>query len=247
MISLAAWITVSMSALSKLRTTKRPRWAGGTGGAVGGGGGSGAGAVSGRGGGMGGTVRGPNDAGGSDGGAACARGVAAMGAGGVSGGFARWRLDAQPAATTSSRKTATTRFILLARRRQRLARRVLGNRRHPAPEAWRGPRERYRLRLSALPRLLDRLRRDGLSRHHRSSGRCKGARQRLPRPRDRREALIPQLTARRPLPGEGRLTRHPRLARRLRPQRPRLSRVPPTHVGRIHSTCNCHTICPAQL
>src|SRR5215470_5943375 len=45
MISLAAWITVSMSALSKLRTTKRPRCAGGTGGAVEGGGGTGTGAA----------------------------------------------------------------------------------------------------------------------------------------------------------------------------------------------------------
>src|SRR4030095_13620363 len=35
MISLAAWMTVSTSALSKLRTTKRPRCAGGTGGALG--------------------------------------------------------------------------------------------------------------------------------------------------------------------------------------------------------------------
>src|SRR5258705_290492 len=61
MISLAAWITVSMSALSKLRTTKRPRCAGGTGGAVGGGGGGGAGAASGGGVGAGGTVRGPTE------------------------------------------------------------------------------------------------------------------------------------------------------------------------------------------
>src|SRR4029450_7505923 len=45
MISLAAWITVSMSALSKLSTMKRPRCADGTGGGVGGapgGGGGGA-------------------------------------------------------------------------------------------------------------------------------------------------------------------------------------------------------------
>src|SRR5258705_1993242 len=67
MISLAAWITVSMSALSKLRTTKRPRCAGGTGGAVGGGGGGGAGAASGGGVGAGGTVRGPTETGGTGG------------------------------------------------------------------------------------------------------------------------------------------------------------------------------------
>src|SRR5262249_61682180 len=88
MISLAAWITVSMSALSKLRTTKRPRCAGGTGGAVEGGGGIGTGAASGGGGGEGGTVRGPTDAGGSDGGVGCAgcAGAAAIGGSGGSGG-----------------------------------------------------------------------------------------------------------------------------------------------------------------
>jgi hypothetical protein len=62
MISLAAWITVSMSALSKFRTTNRPRWAAGTGGAVGGGGFGGAGAASTGGGvGAGGSVRGPTE------------------------------------------------------------------------------------------------------------------------------------------------------------------------------------------
>src|SRR6059036_3555 len=40
MISLAAWMTVSMSALSKLSTTKRPRCSAGTSGAVLGAGGS---------------------------------------------------------------------------------------------------------------------------------------------------------------------------------------------------------------
>src|SRR5438132_583647 len=40
MISLAAWMTVSMSALSKLSTTKRPRCSAGTSGAVRGAGGS---------------------------------------------------------------------------------------------------------------------------------------------------------------------------------------------------------------
>src|SRR5215468_327559 len=140
MISLAAWITVSMSALSKLRTTKRPRCAGGTGGAVGGGGGIGTGGASGGGSGEGGTVRGPTDAGGSDGVVGCAgcAGAAAMGGtSGGSGGFGR-RLDAQPEATTTSSRVATRRFILLARRRQRLPGRVLGNRRDSAAEARRG-------------------------------------------------------------------------------------------------------------
>ncbi len=56
-----------MSALSKLRTTKRPRCAGGTGGAVGGGGGGGAGAASGGCVGAGGIVRGPTETGGTAG------------------------------------------------------------------------------------------------------------------------------------------------------------------------------------
>src|SRR5262245_24997213 len=111
MISLAAWITVSMSALSKLRTTKRPRCAGGTGGAVDGGGGIGTGAASGGGGGMGGTVRGPTDAGGSVGGVATIGGAAAAGGTGTSGGFGRWRGDAHPAETTRSSRPATRRFI----------------------------------------------------------------------------------------------------------------------------------------
>src|SRR5262245_45120124 len=121
MISLAAWITVSMSALSKLRTTKRPRCAGGTGGAVDGGGGIGTGLASGAGG-DGGTVRGPTDAGGSAGGVATIGGAAAAGGAGTSGGFGRGRGDAHPAETTRSSRPATRRFILLARRRQRLAR-----------------------------------------------------------------------------------------------------------------------------
>src|SRR5438046_9618045 len=65
MISLAAWMTVSTSALSKLRTTNRPRWAAGTGGAVGGGGlGAIWGSSRGAGGGSG---RGPTETGGNGG------------------------------------------------------------------------------------------------------------------------------------------------------------------------------------
>src|SRR6478672_8210780 len=163
MISLAAWITVSMSALSKLRTTKRPRCAGGTGGAVGGGSGGGAGAASG-GVGEGGIVRGPTETGGTAGSPVSAgtcgvtvtdgRGVAA--GGGV-------RCEAHPVVKTTSSRVATRRFILLARRRQ-LAR---WNWWHPASEARRGPPKRNRARLG-LCRLLDGgRRRHGLARRQR--------------------------------------------------------------------------------
>src|SRR5438270_6601209 len=109
MISLAAWITVSMSALSKLRTTKRPRCAGGTGGALGGGGGGGVGSATG-GGGAGGTVRGPTDAGGSAGSVSpVAGGAAAPGGGVISVDRGRGRCEAQPAATTISMSVATRR------------------------------------------------------------------------------------------------------------------------------------------
>src|SRR6267143_4247370 len=147
MISLAAWITVSMSALSKLRTTKRPRCAGGTGGAVGGGGGGGVGAATGGGGGAGagGTVRGPTDAGGSAGSVSLVAGGAAPGGGVISVDRGRGRCEAQPAATTISMSVATRRFILLSRGRQRLAGRVLGKRGNAAPEARRRPPERNRL------------------------------------------------------------------------------------------------------
>src|SRR5262245_41643981 len=112
MISLAAWITVSMSALSKLRTTKRPRCAGGTGGAVGGGGGGGLGAGSGAGGATGGTVRGPTETGGSDGRVSPVGGASADGVG-ISGGLGRWRWDAHPLAATVNMRIVTSRLILL--------------------------------------------------------------------------------------------------------------------------------------
>src|SRR5262249_56830886 len=136
MISLAAWIAVAMSALSKLRTTKRPRCAGGTGGAVDGGGGIGTGAASGGGGGDGGTVRGPTDAGGSAGGVATIGGAA--GGTATSGGFGRGRGDAHPAETTTSSRPATRRFILLAPRPQRPGRRIPGDRGPPPAQAPRG-------------------------------------------------------------------------------------------------------------
>src|SRR5262245_64817528 len=111
-----------MSAVSKLRATKRPACAGGTGGAVDGGGGIGTGAASGGGGGDGGTVRGPTDAGGSAGGVATIGGAA--GGTTASGGCGRGRGDAQPAETTTRRRPAARRSIALAPRRQRQAQRI---------------------------------------------------------------------------------------------------------------------------
>src|SRR5262249_11755490 len=220
MISLAAWITVSMSALSKLRTTKRPRCAGGTGGAVDGGGGIGTGAVSGGGGGDGGTVRGPTDAGGSAGGVATIGGAA--GGTAISGGFGRGRGDAHPAETTTSSRPATRRFILLARRRQRLARRILGKRWHPTAEARRGPSERERSRRSAR-RLDRRRRRHGLPRHRCSRG-GEGAGGRLWRARPRVPTPGGGPGARRRRARDRRLPRHARLGG-LRRCGPRLRRI----------------------
>src|SRR5438094_4008307 len=74
MISLAAWITVSTSALSKLSTTKRPRCAAGTSGAVGGAGGNRGGGSTRGGGSSGAWARGPMEAGGTGGSGAGAGG-----------------------------------------------------------------------------------------------------------------------------------------------------------------------------
>src|SRR4030095_5459782 len=92
MISLAAWMTVSTSALSKLRTTKRPRWAGGTGGAVGGCGigGGGLGSTAGR---AGVTARGPT----ATGGVVCAGGL----------GLGAAHPEARASRTTLARKRLT--------------------------------------------------------------------------------------------------------------------------------------------
>src|SRR2546428_9345748 len=146
-------MTVSVSALSKLRTTRRPRCAGGTGGAVGGGGGGGVGAASGgTGAGTEGAVRGPTDAGGSAGSVWPVVGGAASGAGGViSVGRGRGRCEAQPEATTISMSVATRRFILLRRGRQRLGRRGLRNRGHAAPQAPGPPTRRDRFFPCGLP------------------------------------------------------------------------------------------------
>src|SRR5262249_2853489 len=121
MISLAAWMTVSTSALSKLRTTKRPRWPGGTGGAVGGCGigGGGFGSTAGW---AGVTVRGPTDVGGSVGrgsGPAGAGGTG-TGGGGVTCAGGRGRGAAHPEASASRTTMATKRLTLVLRRRLRV-------------------------------------------------------------------------------------------------------------------------------
>src|SRR5438094_9075714 len=90
MISLAAWITVSTSALSKLSTTKRPRCAAGTSGAVGGAGGNRGGGSTRGGGSSGAWARGPMEAGGPGGSGAGAGGgggdTLTAGGGGTGGG-----------------------------------------------------------------------------------------------------------------------------------------------------------------
>src|SRR5258705_1587127 len=110
MISLAAWMTVSTSALSKLRTTKRPRWSRGTGGAVGGcgiGGGGGASTA----GCAGITVRGPTDVGGRIGSGSGPGGGGVNATGGVGGGLG---FDvAHPEARASRVRIATKRFTLV--------------------------------------------------------------------------------------------------------------------------------------
>jgi len=134
MISLAAWMTVSTSALSKLRTTKRPRWAGGTGGAVGGfgicggGGGSTAGCA-------GLTARGPTDVGGRVGRGSGVGGGGVIAIGGVvcAGGLGLGA--AHPEARASRTRSATKRFTLVLRHRRRGVG-VYRRRREPSPEAW---------------------------------------------------------------------------------------------------------------
>src|SRR5438105_10622284 len=114
MISLAAWITVSMSALSKLSTTKRPRCAAGTSGAVGGAGGNRGGGST-RGGSSGAAARGPMEAGGTGGSGAGAGAVGggAVTAGGGTGGGAGGRGVAHPARSVNAQTAAVARFTLL--------------------------------------------------------------------------------------------------------------------------------------
>src|SRR5438876_9362156 len=138
MISLAAWMTVSMSALSKLSTTKRPRCSAGTSGAVRGAGGSvgpaatcgGCSAVSGL---------GPTEAdgtGGSDSGDGGGGGTVTAADGGAGRRAGRPGV-AHPARSVMRQTAAVARFTLLLRRWRLLdgfARRRQGE---TAPEDWR--------------------------------------------------------------------------------------------------------------
>src|SRR2546422_1085472 len=141
MISLAAWMTVSMSALSKLSATKRPRCSAGTSGAVLGAGGSvgsastcgGCSAVSGL---------GPTEAdgtGGSDSGDGGGGGGTVTAADGGAGRRAGRPGVAHPARSVMRQTAAVARFTLLLRRWRLLdgfARRRQGE---TAPQAWREP------------------------------------------------------------------------------------------------------------
>src|SRR5213079_2375492 len=117
MISLAAWITVSTSALSKLSTTKRPRCAAGTSGAVGGAGGNRGGGSTRGGGSSGAWARGPMEAGGTGGsgaGAGGGGGDTLTAGGGGTGGGAGGRGVAHPARSVTRATAAVCAFTLLA-------------------------------------------------------------------------------------------------------------------------------------
>src|SRR5574341_827961 len=138
MISLAAWITVSMSALSKLSTMKRPRCAAGTSGAVGGAGDT-TGAAVGSSAGFspaGASARGPMDAGGTGGSGA---GDGAGGGGTTAVGGAGAGLGARVGAAQAERSAieqmaAIARITLLLGLRRDIAR---ARRRKTASEARR--------------------------------------------------------------------------------------------------------------
>src|SRR5437879_1770675 len=223
MISLAAWMTVSTSALSKLRTTKRPRWSRGTGGAVGGCGigGGGGGSTAGC---PGITVRGPTDVGGriGSGSGPGGGGVNATG-GGVGGGLGFF--VAHPEARASRTRIATKRFTLVLRWRLRVVR-VDRRCRQPAPEAWRRPGEGRGAR-KARRRLAGRY-------HLRSWRRHAGRRSENARHRLRRRGL--DAAGHRELTRYGRLARDRQLARsgllagRRRSRGPRLRRIAQAHV-----------------
>src|SRR5262245_31256140 len=221
MISLAAWMTVSTSALSKLSTTKRPRCSRGTGGAVGGCGmgGGGLGSTAGC---AGVTVRGPTDVGGrvgrgsgpgggvgiATGGVVCAAGGRGLGA-------------AHPEAKASRTRIATKRLTLVLRHRLRVVG-VDRRGREPSAEARRGPRERRGAR-KALPRL-----------YHLRTRRTRWEDPGNPDPwgrlRDRRGRLNRAGRRGRTLDAGDRLALDGRLAARGRGRRPRLRRVAQAHV-----------------
>ena len=114
-------MTVSMSALSKLSTTKRPRCAAGTSGAVGPGRGS-VGGRSTRGGSCGASTRGPMEAGGTgeSGAGAGGGGEGTVTTRGGAGGGAGGRVVAHPARSVSTQTAAARRFTLLLRLRRLL-------------------------------------------------------------------------------------------------------------------------------
>src|SRR5262245_42163177 len=220
MISLAAWMTVATLALSKLRTTKRPRWPGGTGGAVGGCG-IGAGGLGSTAGWAGVTVRGPTDVGGSvgRGSGPGGGGVTATG-GGVTCAGGRGLGAAHPEASANRTTMATKRLTLVLRRQLRVVG-VHGRCREPSADARRGPRERRgarrtRRRLSGLYQLCARWK-------HAGSGGNAGRRL-----RDRRRWL--NGARHRDLPRQGRLARDRLLARGCRSRRLWLRRVAKAHV-----------------
>src|SRR5881396_2209076 len=140
MISLAAWMTVSMSALSKLSTTKRPRCSAGTSGAVRGAGGS-VGGASTCGGGSAASGLGPTEAdgtGGSDSGDGGGGGGTVTAADGGAGRRAGRTGAAHPARSVMRQTAAVARFTLLRWLRwllDALARRGQGE---TAPQTRRG-------------------------------------------------------------------------------------------------------------
>src|SRR2546428_5618206 len=139
MISLAAWMTVSMSALSKLSTTKRPRCSAGTSGAVLGAGGS-VGSASTCGGGSAVSGLGATEADGTGGSDSCdggGGGGTVTAADGGAGRRAGRPGVAHPARSVMRQTAAVARFTLLLRLWRLLdgfARRRQGE---AAPQAWR--------------------------------------------------------------------------------------------------------------
>src|SRR6185436_12056087 len=216
MISLAAWMTVSTSALSKLSTTKRPRCSRGTGGAVGGCGmgGGGLGSTAGC---AGVTARGPTDVGGSVGRGSGPGGGVGIATGGVvcaAGGLGRGA--AHPEARASRTRIATKRLTLVLRHRLRVVG-VDRRGREPSAEARRGPRERRGARKarSGLPGLYH-LRTRLTRREHAGDPDPRG------RLRDRRGRLNGAGHRGQTLDAGDRLALDGRLAARGRGRRPRL-------------------------
>src|SRR5262245_45671653 len=125
-----------MSALSKLRTTKRPRWAGGTGGAVGGCGARVGGGVSTRGAGGGAWAsRGPTDGVGAGGGAGGATGAAGA-AGGSGGRAARGAGRVAGVAQAVTKEVSATSATMRQPKRRSAVWRIRHPRWHTAEKVW---------------------------------------------------------------------------------------------------------------